>query len=93
MFIQTPGQSEDYTGLSSLMGLYFQVRDDYANLVLEDYHSNKSFAEDFTEGKYSFPVIHAMSAGGEAVASQLRHILRQRTSEVEVKRWGEDSLE
>ena len=43
-----------------ILGLYFQIRDDYANLCLEDYSVNKSFAEDLTEGKLSFPIIHAI---------------------------------
>ena len=33
-----------------LLGLYFQIRDDYANLRLSSYAVNKSFAEDLTEG-------------------------------------------
>ena len=46
---------------SLLLGLYFQVRDDYANLCMEDMHDNKSFAEDLTEGKFSFPIVHAIT--------------------------------
>ena len=38
----------------------FKVRDDYANLCMEDYATNKSFAEDLTEGKFSFPIVHAI---------------------------------
>jgi len=52
--------SQDFVALTSLLGLYFQIRDDYANLCLEEYEQNKSFAEDLTEGKYSFPIIHAI---------------------------------
>ena len=36
--------------LFRLLGLYFQIRDDYANLRLASYAVNKSFAEDLTEG-------------------------------------------
>jgi geranylgeranyl diphosphate synthase type 3 len=52
--------TEDYVGLTSLLGLYFQVRDDFANLRLPEYAENKSFAEDLTEGKFSFPLIHSI---------------------------------
>ena len=51
----------NYVELTSLLGLYFQVRDDYANLCMEDMHDNKSFAEDLTEGKFSFPIVHAIT--------------------------------
>jgi geranylgeranyl diphosphate synthase type 3 len=40
--------------------VFFSIRDDYENLKSEDYAANKSFAEDLTEGKFSFPVIHAI---------------------------------
>uniref|UniRef100_A0A023FNS4 Putative geranylgeranyl pyrophosphate synthase/polyprenyl synthetase n=1 Tax=Amblyomma cajennense TaxID=34607 RepID=A0A023FNS4_AMBCJ len=50
----------DFTELIGILGLYFQIRDDYANLVLKEYTDNKSFAEDLTEGKFSFPIIHAI---------------------------------
>ena len=36
------------------------MRDDYANLKLDEYANNKSFAEDLTEGKFNFPIIHAI---------------------------------
>lgn len=42
-------------------GLYFQIRDDYCNLSLKEYSENKSFCEDLTEGKFSFPMIHAIN--------------------------------
>ena len=50
----------NYEKLTSHLGYYFQVRDDYANLCMEDYATNKSFAEDLTEGKFSFPIVHAI---------------------------------
>jgi len=37
-----------------------QIRDDFANLCLKEYADNKSFAEDLTEGKFSFPIVHAI---------------------------------
>lgn len=43
-------------------GLYFQIRDDYCNLSLKEYSENKSFCEDLTEGKFSFPIIHAIQS-------------------------------
>lgn len=53
-------EESKFVELTSLLGLYFQIRDDYANLCLDEYAENKSFAEDFTEGKFSFPIIHAI---------------------------------
>jgi hypothetical protein len=44
----------------------------------------KSFCEDLTEGKFSFPIIHAVNSNPED--TRLLNILRQRTEDVDVKR-------
>ena len=51
---------DDYTKLTAVLGLYFQIRDDYLNLCSKEYSDNKSYCEDLTEGKFSFPIIHAV---------------------------------
>lgn len=80
---------KDFSKLTAILGLYFQIRDDYCNLTSEEvrlahvhishgpffgnffiflsfsfgfqYSESKSFCEDLTEGKFSFPIIHAMN--------------------------------
>ncbi|OXA43487.1 geranylgeranyl pyrophosphate synthase [Folsomia candida] len=74
----------DLKKLVSLLGLFFQIRDDYANLMLAEYCENKSFCEDLTEGKFSFPVIHAMNKHPED--TQIACILRQRTKSHDLKK-------
>jgi geranylgeranyl diphosphate synthase type 3 len=44
----------------NLIGLLFQIRDDYMNLHSGDYAENKGYCEDLTEGKFSFPIIHSI---------------------------------
>ncbi|KAK9871185.1 hypothetical protein WA026_011466 [Henosepilachna vigintioctopunctata] len=75
----------DYTKLTGIIGLYFQIRDDYVNLKSETYMQNKSFCEDLTEGKFSFPIIHAINNNPQD--NRIIHILRQRTKDVEVKKY------
>ncbi|BAE64279.1 unnamed protein product [Aspergillus oryzae RIB40] len=60
--------------LVSLLGQYFQIRDDYKNLT-EDYAIQKGFCEDLDEGKYSFPLVHALTT--QPRNFQLRGILRE----------------
>lgn len=72
----------DLVPLVNLVGLLFQIRDDYMNLQSAPLHTNKGYCEDLTEGKFSFPVVHAMRHGSER---QLLHILRQRTTNIETK--------
>ncbi|CAH0394222.1 unnamed protein product [Bemisia tabaci] len=81
----------DFTKLTGILGLYFQIRDDYCNLSLKEYCENKSYCEDLTEGKFSFPIIHAIKSRPED--RQVLNILRQRTQDVEVKRYCVKLLE
>ncbi len=73
----------DFLPLLRNLGLYFQIRDDYINLQSEDYMANKSFCEDITEGKYSFPIIHSINA--EPRDQRLKKIVAQRTEDVNLK--------
>jgi geranylgeranyl diphosphate synthase type 3 len=67
-----------------LLGVIFQIRDDYMNLWSEDYTTEKGLCEDLTEGKFSFPIIHAIQA--DATNHALLHILKQRTHDDDVKK-------
>lgn len=55
----------------NLIGLLFQILDDFMNLQSSKYAENKGFAEDLTEGKFSFPIIHSIRA---SVAYETRSI-------------------
>jgi geranylgeranyl pyrophosphate synthase len=41
------------------LGRYFQIWDDYQNLVSQEYTSQRGFCQDLDEGKPSFPFIRA----------------------------------
>ncbi|KAK6329696.1 geranylgeranyl pyrophosphate synthetase [Orbilia brochopaga] len=76
----------DYLDLVNLMGLIFQIRDDYMNLQSEQYAKNKGFAEDLTEGKFSFPIIHSIRANPTNL--QIINILKQQTQDNGVKEYA-----
>lgn len=82
---------QDLKPLLDTLGLFFQIRDDYANLSSREYSENKSFCEDLTEGKFSFPTIHAIWSRPES--TQVQNILRQRTENMDIKRYCVDYLE
>lgn len=56
----TTNTDVDYVPLVNLIGVFFQIRDDLMNLQSTEYSSNKGFAEDLSEGKFSFPVVHGI---------------------------------
>ncbi|XP_063841399.1 terpene synthase-like isoform X2 [Scylla paramamosain] len=82
---------EDYSTITGILGLYFQIRDDYANLCMKEYSDSKSYCEDLTEGKFSFPVIHAINTKPDD--QQVINIIRQRPKDLEVKRYCVSLLE
>jgi geranylgeranyl diphosphate synthase type 3 len=75
-----------FSHLIELMGMFFQIRDDYANLLSQQYADNKSYGEDLTEGKFSFLVIHTIRANPDD--STLLSIIKQRTKDIEIKKYA-----
>ncbi|KAI8390084.1 geranylgeranyl pyrophosphate synthase [Blakeslea trispora] len=90
--MQAASKSEiDYTPLVNLIGIHFQVRDDYMNLQSTTYTNNKGFCEDLTEGKFSFPIIHAIRR--DVSNRQLLNIISQKPTNVEVKKYALDIIQ
>ncbi|KAI9792704.1 MAG: geranylgeranyl pyrophosphate synthetase [Peltula sp. TS41687] len=77
--------------LVNLVGLIFQIRDDYMNLSSTQYTINKGLCEDLTEGKFSYPIIHSIRSRPENL--QLLNILKQRSRDEEVKRYALQYME
>eukprot|EP00475_Leptophrys_vorax_P010025 TRINITY_DN166_c0_g1_i6.p1 TRINITY_DN166_c0_g1~~TRINITY_DN166_c0_g1_i6.p1 ORF type:complete len:303 (+),score=83.54 TRINITY_DN166_c0_g1_i6:1899-2807(+) len=76
--------SERFSKLVDMLGILYQIRDDYVNLISEEYGRTRgSIADDLTEGKFSFPIIHAIlfGKGGE----RLSEILKMRTADDALK--------
>lgn len=89
-------QAESTTGkdcvvLVNVMGLIFQICDDYLNLSNTTYTQNKGLCEDLTEGKFSYPIIHSIRANPSN--HQLLNILKQKTKDDEVKRYAVQYME
>jgi geranylgeranyl diphosphate synthase, type III len=74
-----------------VLGLIFQICDDYLNLSDQTYSKNKGLCEDLTEGKFSFPIIHSIRADASNV--QLINILKQKTKDEEVKLYAVSYME
>lgn len=85
--------SRDYVSLVNLIGILFQIRDDYQNLQDTQYTENKGFCEDITEGKFSFPIIHSIHSRPDettVICTSLHQrsnqaILKQRTMSEDLK--------
>jgi len=81
----------DCVPLVTTIGLLFQILDDLLNLSSPTYTQRKGLCEDLTEGKFSFPVIHAIRADPENRV--LINILKQKTDDAEVKRYAVSYME
>lgn len=81
---------DNFDKLVNDLGLYFQIRDDYINLADEEYFKSKSFCEDITEGKFSYPIVHCIR--NETSNNRLLSILKQRTEDVDVKRYAQSLM-
>jgi len=77
----------DFVPLVNLIGIHFQIRDDYLNLQSSTYEAHKGFSEDLTEGKFSFPIIHSVRAAAGS-DHQLLNILKQRTNSRDLKEYA-----
>jgi len=84
MACATTNYDVDYVPLVNLFGIYFQIRDDYMNLQSDQYAENKGFAEDLTEGKFSFPIVHGVRA--DTSNRQLLNVLQKRPDTPTLKR-------
>ncbi|KAF8919404.1 isoprenoid synthase domain-containing protein [Mucidula mucida] len=76
MACATTNTDINYVPLVNLIGVHFQIRDDLMNLQSREYSSNKGFAEDLTEGKFSFPVVHGIHA--DTSNRQVLNVLQKR---------------
>ncbi|KAI0015657.1 isoprenoid synthase domain-containing protein [Xylariomycetidae sp. FL0641] len=81
----------DCVPLVNTLGIVFQIQDDYRNLCSPAYEQNKGMCEDLTEGKFSFPIIHSIRSNPSNL--QLLNILKQKTTEDEVKRYAVNYME
>ncbi|KAL8888446.1 MAG: hypothetical protein Q9215_004124 [Flavoplaca cf. flavocitrina] len=75
----------DLVPLADLLGLIFQIQDDYLNLTSQSMTSLKGFCDDLEEGKFSFPVIHAIR-NDPSETEWMLDILRRRPRDVASKR-------
>jgi len=70
--------------LVNSIGVLFQILDDYRNLTDSLYEENKGLCEDLTEGKFSFPIMHAIRS--DPGSSYLLDILRKKNTDDTIKR-------
>lgn len=78
---------------SNLLGIIYQLRDDYKNLLDQNMIANKGLGEDLSEGKLSFPIIHGLRYAKEHSSKFLIETLKLRTSDISLKRKAIDYLQ
>ncbi|TPX37025.1 hypothetical protein SmJEL517_g00821 [Synchytrium microbalum] len=89
--------NKDLVPLVDLIGVHFQIRDDYLNLASTKaykmtsscYTDAKGFCEDLSEGKFSYPVIHSIQ---NLAGHELINILRARPTDIPAKQRAMDLI-
>ncbi|CAO1597261.1 hypothetical protein XANCAGTX0491_001079 [Xanthoria calcicola] len=66
----------DLDTLVTMLGRYFQIRDDYSNLTCQEYTDQKGFCEDLDEGKISYCLVMCAQKD-KGRAEQIMGIFRQ----------------
>ncbi|KAF5618362.1 geranylgeranyl diphosphate synthase [Fusarium sp. NRRL 52700] len=67
---------ESLSNIVSLLGQYFQIRDDYMNLIDVKYTDQKGFCEDLDEGKYSLTLMHALQSDSSGLLTNILSMRR-----------------
>ncbi|EJD49068.1 terpenoid synthase [Auricularia subglabra TFB-10046 SS5] len=80
----------DFVPLVNLIGIHFQIRDDYMNLQSSQYTDNKGFCEDLSEGKFSFPIVHSIRA--DTSNRQVLNVLQKRPTTPTMKQYVVDYM-
>lgn len=80
----------DFTPLVNKLAALFQILDDYLNMRSSRYHKNKSYAEDLTEGKFSFPILHSIQSNPQD--KRLINILKTNPTDDLIKRYAVDVM-
>lgn len=85
--METLSQKQVYSliSLSNLLGILYQIRDDYLNLCDSDMIKNKGFADDISEGKLSFPIIHGIRYGIEHGDTVVSDGLKLHSNDIDIK--------
>ncbi|EDO15360.1 hypothetical protein Kpol_457p11 [Vanderwaltozyma polyspora DSM 70294] len=86
--------SKSLVPLANLLGILYQVRDDLQNLTDQNMIEKKGYAEDISEGKLSFPIIHGVKFElKEGKDRKLVDIIKSKTMDFDIKKEAVDYLE
>ncbi|KAI0395376.1 terpenoid synthase [Xylariaceae sp. FL0594] len=77
---QPTSAGPDLDHLMTLFGRLFQIRDDYANLAIDQYKEQKGFCEDLDEGKISYILIKAFGMADQRQRTIMRSLLQERAA-------------
>lgn len=71
----TPDQVEVLTEYGRLIGLAFQIQDDYLDVISDEENLGKPVGSDITEGKMTLMVVHALSNASDDDKNEIVSIL------------------
>ncbi len=81
-----PEQVEILTEYGRLIGLAFQIQDDYLDVVSDEKDLGKPIGSDIAEGKMTLMVVHALSKASEDDKKELISLLKANQGDTNVER-------
>jgi geranylgeranyl diphosphate synthase type I len=82
----TPEQVETLTEYGRLVGLAFQIQDDYLDVISDEENLGKPVGSDIIEGKMTLMVVNALSKASADDKEELVSILKAENEDTDVKR-------
>jgi geranylgeranyl diphosphate synthase type I len=82
----TPEQVEILSEYGRLVGLAFQIQDDYLDVISDEENLGKPVGSDIVEGKMTLMVVHALSKASDDDKEELVSILKADHEDTNVKR-------
>lgn len=63
--VQLCGESaQDFTRLTALIACFYFIHNDFSDFIVSEYSEGKSLCDDIIEGKFNFPIVHAVKVKG-----------------------------
>lgn len=71
------GNDQDFSKLTALIACFYFIHNDYSDSIVSEYSEGKSLCDDIIEGKFNFPMVHAIKVKlNKEILGEFRFLLK-----------------